>query len=247
METPAHRRLKRLAIAFVRSRGGLAVAAEVRCPIGRYRLDVAGYQDTDPEALSHPRRCPARTIIVECKQSRADFVRHGASTEPLLRRREALHRIRRSIEEHRIKPEEPQLRRSGSALFPELEDWDFHASRLPAYRKVLRTLDRVDQRLHGHTKFHRIATYRLADRLYIAAPRGLVRRCELPVGWGLLECPREWLDGDAHRDRLDEPPMLDESVAAPEQEADPERRVRLLRNIAVAASFAAARQRRPAS
>ena len=242
METFAHRRLKELAVAFLRDGGCLAAATEVRCPISRYRVDAAGYQDSvrpgEPNRRRR-RRCPPTTIVVECKQSRADFFRDSEQTEALLARRADLQLIRQSIEEHRVKREEPHLRRSGSALFVEFEEWDFTASRLPSYRKVLGQLQRVDQKLHGHTKFHLLSRYRLADRLYLAAPRGMIRRCELPPGWGLLECPKAWLDEDSAHESHDEPPALKPIVEAPQLRSSDQHRTRLLRNIAVSASFAA--------
>lgn len=105
METRAHCTLKMLAVEFLRSLGCQAVATEVSCPIARYRIDVAGYLDTIPLA---------------------DL---GGAAPCRRRLREELHRIRRNIEERRIKVNEPHLRCSGSSLFPELEDWDFLASR----------------------------------------------------------------------------------------------------------------------
>lgn len=242
METFAHRRLKELAVAFLRDGGCLAVATEVRCPISRYRVDAAGYQDSVRDGEPNRRRrrrCPPTTIVIECKQSRADFFRDSEQTEALLARRVDLQLIRQSIEEHRVKLEEPHLRRSGSALFVELEEWDFTASRLPSYRKVIHKLQLVDEKLHGHTKFHLIARYRLADHLYLAAPRGMIRHCEIPPGWGLLECPPQWLDEDRAGEHQDEPAVLQMAVEAPGLRSRDDRRVRLLRNIAVSASFAA--------
>ena len=70
--------------------------------------------------------------------------------------------MRESIQEQRIKVEEPELRLAGSSLFAELDEWDFSASRLPSYRKVLRRLGRVDEQLYGETKFFQIARWQLA-------------------------------------------------------------------------------------
>lgn len=242
METQAHQQLKWLAASFLRSLGCLAVAMEVRCPISRYRIDVAGHCDTDP--VEHCRR-PAKTVVVECKQSRADFLRDRTQMERLLRIRNHLERVRLSIEEHRIKIEEPQLRVRGSSLFESLDDWNFAASRLPSYRRTLRRQRRIDQQIYGETKFFLMARYRLADQMFIAAPRGMIWPCELPRGWGLLECPMDGLESLADSDRLEEPPSLTVRVDACEQNTHPERRLRWLRNIAVAASFAALDVRGP--
>ncbi len=116
---------------------------------------------------------------------------------------------------------------------------DFAASRLPSYRKVLGQLQLVDEKLHGHTKFHLITRYELADRLYLAAPRGMIRHCHIPPGWGLLECPKAWLDEDSAHETHDEPPSLKPIVEAPQLRSSDQHRVRLLRNIAVSASIAA--------
>jgi len=258
VETRAHQRLKQLAIAFLREHGCHAAAGEVRCPISRYRVDVAGYADTigragrsiaaeGPDLTANGssngrrrrRRCPPRTILIECKQSRADFLRDRRDAGQLLRLREDLNRFRRSLEENRIKVEEPHLRRAGSALFADLEEWDFASSRLPAYREVLRRLRRLDQMLHGETKFCMAARYALADRLYIAAPRDLIQRRELPPGWGLLECPRQAMkEADPNADLFGRS-LLEVTVRSPIHTPREEHRQRLLRNIAVSASWAA--------
>lgn len=242
METLAHRRLKEFAVAFLRERGCLAVASEVRCPISRYRVDVAGYCDsertTNSIGRSFRKRCDPYTVVIECKQSRSDFLRDNERKDDLLTYRKDLHCIRRSIEETRVKKEEPNLRKSGSALFAELEEWDFSKSKLPSYRKVIAQLRLLDKKIYGHTKFHLLNQYQLADYLFIAAPRGMIRRCEIPPGWGLLECPRNWLkdDGGDFTEIA-----LREAIKATRLSAQENHRVRLLRNIAVSASFAAMR------
>lgn len=269
METLAHQRLKRLAKRFLRHVGCPAAAQEVRCPISKYRVDVAGYLDTIPVWIRHPPeltemippniaglyvklphsqsgfRCEPRTVMIECKQSRADFLRDNRQVEKLLTLRADLEGIRQSIEEHQVKRFEPQLRKEGSSLFPELDEWNFQESRLPSYRKIMRRLRRVEGQLYGETKFHMIARYQLADRLYIAAPRGMIHFAELPVGWGLLECPRECLESGSDNNLFDEPPRLEVKFDAAELTAQEKYRSRLLRNIAVAASFAAEEKSTP--
>ena len=242
METLAHRRLKKFALAFLRERSCLAVAAEVRCPISRYRVDVAGYCDsvrtTSDNGRSMRKRCEPYTFVIECKQSRGDFLRDNERKDDLIAHRDDLHCIRRSIEENRVKKEEPNLRKSGSALFAELEEWDFGRSKLPSYRKIIAQLRLLDKKIYGHTKFHLLNQYKLADHLYIAAPRGMIRKCEIPPGWGLLECPRNWLkDDDGDFTEI----ALRETIGAPKLGSRTDHRVRLLRNIAVSASFAAMR------
>lgn len=251
METDRHAILKRLAAMFLHAQGCRAIATEVRCPASRYRADVAGYLDRLPArraaaAAAEPDAAPRgplvraerpKTVIIECKQSRADFLRDTADTDRLLRERQRLEAQRLEFEEHRIKAAEPHLRRSGSYLFGELEEWDFHATRLPTYRRLLAALRAVDAQLHGQTKFFLMSRYRLADYLFILAPAGMIRRRELPPGWGLLECPGRWL-ARAAAGRASADDLVEVRAVCPPQErpSKPEFQARLLRNIAAAAT-----------
>lgn len=256
METQAHERLKQWAAALLIEQGYLAVGTEVRCPISRYRVDVAGYADRPVEpaeqsagplfaaAVSNGRVCKpkreVRTVVIECKQSRGDFLRHTRKTDALLARRDRLDAARRRYEQTRLPHEEPHLRRSGSALFTELEQWDFTQSRSSGYRRILRRLRRVEQQLYGETKFSMIARYHLADRLYIAAPAGMIRPHELPAGWGLLECPKRGLRSGRSGDSNDGVPVR-VTATAPQRSSPDKFQRRMLRNIAIAATRAAFR------
>lgn len=250
MESVVHSSLKAKSAALLRhlpgsSAPGLccAAATEVICPIARFRVDVAGYADPLPRdrgLATAPHRAASvllergprpRTIIIECKQSRADFLSDSADRDELLAQRDHLTGVRKALEDRIIKVCEPELRQSGSALFDELETWDFARSRVPSYRRIVRELRTLDARLHGSSKFWTLAHYRLADALYIAAPAGLIRPRELPEGWGLLEIGRaEAVRDDACEDawRITQP--------APLLEGKELHRRRLLRNIAVALS-----------
>lgn len=269
LETRTHRLLKSLAIAWLRSIGCRAVATEVACPIGRFRVDVAGWLDhVEGDALPEPippeavrdagpslfepaaerqprsRRGPRRprVILVECKQSRGDFFRNDDRREALLAERERLRRSARRIEELRIKRHEPHLRKVEAGLFEDAETWDFAATQIGAYRKALARIERIERDLYGRSKFDLCRRYRLGDHLLIACPRGLVRSRELPEGWGLLECDRAAL----RRRAADDPSATTVSEAslrvraeAPRLDCPEARRLRMLRNIAVAASRAA--------
>lgn len=261
MESIEHLELKRLAVAWLARLGCRAIATEVRCPIAKYRVDAAGWLDHADGSLLDAgglegrrrsvdatlfggtargavRRGPARprTIVIECKQSRADFVRDDRDAERLKRKLEMLRRTRTKFERDLIPGSEPHLRESGSALFRELETWDFEGSRTSAYRRCLRETERIERRLHGETKFHTMPRYRLADHFYLFTPTGLLKPHEVPTGWGLVECGRRTLRrGAGSLTELDALPLA-ERIACPSAEAPDERRQRLLRNIAVAAS-----------
>lgn len=228
-ETKEHRELKRLALAWLREAGCCAVATEVRCPLSRWRLDAAGW-------LEVPDAAP-QTIVIECKQARSDFLRDDANRDELLRLHAHLEQRRAEIEETRIKPREPHLRETGSALFPEMETWNFAASRIDSYRRVLRELRQVEKRLHGDTKFGLLMRYRLANRLYIFTPSGLLKRAEIPHGWGLIEASAMRLRHPMPIES-DAPLPISERVTPAVLQSSEVRNQRLLRNIAVAASRA---------
>jgi hypothetical protein len=236
METAVHTQLRLASVSALLAGGCCAAACEVRCPISRFRVDAAGYLDPlpkrpGPERIStaFPRSQDARTVIVECKQARADFLRDNRETPRLLARRRELDAARQCLEDRIIRASEPQLRLGGTSLFRELESWEFDRSRLGSYRKIMLELRRVDEALHGQTKFWLLSRYRLADWLYIAAPRGLLALDELPPSWGLMEF------------EFDSPGLMRIRREAEELGASTVRRLRLLRNIAAAATRPALR------
>jgi hypothetical protein len=135
-----------------------------------------------------------------------------------------------------------------------MEAWDFAASRSPHYRRILALLAAIDRRLHGHTKYSTMARYRLADRLYLLTPRGLITPAEAPASWGVLEVEPEPLRevgrllSPGRGARTDRKAALLHLETDPDWwlgfrvrvrmddplEARPERRAALLRNIAAA-------------
>lgn len=174
-----------------------------------------------------------RTIVVECKASRADFLRDDLQVDALLLERERLLERKRAIETQLIPVHEPQLCRTNEALFAESAEWEFERSRLLPYRRVLRDLARVEGRLHGQTKFNLIARWRLADQLWLLAPSGVVRAREVPPGWGLAECSGTVLRRGVNNALALGSLPLRVVVDAPVHISPEARRARLLRNIAI--------------
>ncbi len=251
--------LKRLAAAFLLRHGCQAAGVEVRCAIGRYRADAMGYIDAAPigAEVNHLKRwaqpqgelfgavggrrvrCEPQIVLVECKRSRGDFLRDAEERGRLLAQRERVLRRLAHLQEAIVKVAEPGLRRSGEFLFGDMEQWDFAAARSPGYRRGLAELKRLEERLYGQTKFWSMARYRVADRLYLLAPAGLVTAREVPHGWGLLECPPLWRRyAKQGLVELSETPVR-VAVEAPAIGCKAEFRLRSLRNIAVAATRSA--------
>lgn len=255
-----------MALAYLVTRGFDAAALEVRCPASRYRVDAAGYLDTafpatadpaavDPDPAFDPlhnlfvsarsnrdaRRLPEpRTVIIECKQARSDFMRDRQNVNTLLTERERLV-ARRMLIEQRLMADHPELRQSGTALFADLESWDFGATGVRSYRRCLRDLRRVDARLYSETKFYLAAQHRLADRLYLLMPRGVISSREAPAGWGLIEAEPRIFRGRPKTLKdlgclLSDERVLRLRKQAPDLAPPAHRRNALLRNIAVAAT-----------
>lgn len=240
-ETKRHLQLKDLALAWLRAVGCRAVATEVACPFHRYRFDALGWIDHADDAravevLGAPQAEPRapRVIAVECKQSRADFASDDADPVELTRRKAYLLERRAVIEELRVKVREKHLKVEGSSLFEELAHWEFGESRIAAYRKVLSELAAIDEKLGVDTKFAQLARWRTADHLVLVTPAGLLRPREVPAGWGLVEVePRALKKG---WEPVAGEPLPCHLRVAPNALGTPEqRRLRLLRNIAVAA------------
>jgi len=249
METSDHLDLKRLAVAFLRASGCSAVGVEVRSPISRFIFDAAGWRDSvrAPRKRSNGqwglgfKRCEPESIVIECKQSRADFLRDSQDRVRLIEMRARLHEHREHLEESRIKPNEPHLQALDSSLYGEDETnqaWDFSRTKCIEHRDIVSEIAGVERKLSDGTKFGDIVRWALADRLYLCAPSGLIRKREVPPGWGLIECRRSKLRVVA----ADPAPRLAEDlivrVEAQSQPCDPDRRVRLLRNIATSTTRA---------
>ncbi|MEY5033579.1 MAG: hypothetical protein RL354_2610, partial [Planctomycetota bacterium] len=155
------------------------------------------------------------------------------------------HRVPRRSHHGSVKVREGHLRVEGSSLFEELATWDLGQSKITAYRnviaeleaidqKVIAELEAIDQKLGIDTKFAQLARWRTADHLVVMTPAGLLRPREVPSGWGLVEVDPRALK--KHWEPVAGDPLPCVTRVAPSHLGTPEpRRLRLLRNLAVAA------------
>lgn len=176
-ETAAHLELKRLTLAWAGARRLLLAATEVRLPRSGYRADVVA---ATPRSLA-PNAC---TAVFECKAARADFLRDSAreagAAELLVRMSERLMALRALIGAHR-----PDLRQH-EELFPEFDAVDLRGLRHETHERLQAEYRAAQRKLHGGTKFAKLARWRAASLLYVVAEEGVVRLHEVPDGWGLL-------------------------------------------------------------
>ena len=220
VESHQHHQLKRSAAVYARQQGYAAVACEVRCPISRYRADVAGF-------AGRPK--PGRTIIIECKQSRADFIRDRRGAESLLRQRRQLLAEGRAMEAGQSLLFFGKTQGDQSLLFRH-SHWVSDKQR----DHVRQALMKVERALYGHAKFALMTRYCLADQLLIAAPTGMIAPLELPLGWGLLEFELSETVADDRSPISWPAPVL--RVTAEQLACQAPMRQRMLANIAVAAT-----------
>jgi hypothetical protein len=194
-ESDEHRSLKVEACRWLFARGAAVCAPEVTCPIPRYRADAAGwFRGEEGLAGAGAHGVGARgegTEIVEVKVSRSDFLRDGERAAALIAKRATLLTELARVDEEFTRVCEPWLRRRGELLFEEMEPWDFSASASLARRALVEGVARLEVKLHRNTKFFALARYKMATRLWLLTPAGMVSPGETPPGWGLLELGRD--------------------------------------------------------
>jgi hypothetical protein len=200
-ETRAHRELKRLALRWAQTNGFRIAAAEVSLPNYRVRMDVAAYQAQRVREMRRNERTNAprvvskarigATAIFECKASQTDFVRDARSMKAILERLGRLQEKRVKVEEE-LKIHYPSIR-NGDSLFQEYETLNFERPGYERYEKIIGEMRQLSARLHGNTKFDRLAKDGAANLFYIVAEPGVVPLGGLPCGWGLLEREEEAL------------------------------------------------------
>jgi hypothetical protein len=154
-------------------------------------VDLFGNPDRTPQAAMI-RRCmrTVRTVLIECKASRADFLSDRADLADAAETHGRLQRRRDRIREQLLPRWEPHLRRDGETLFRETDGWDASRSRLASVRQADRDERLARETLASQVKFDRLAHWRLADRLYLCTPGGMLKASELPAKWGWIEITR---------------------------------------------------------
>ena len=221
----SRRRLMRAVLRWLYQADPPTGAAEgVVTRISRIRADVAAFWSR-PSRNPHgegPSRIltPARTAVYQCYADRDAFWPDASRSEQILPRLQQFRSEMAELED-RIRREEPELRADGT-LFEELAEWRYDRSRNPEYHRLRRQIDRAEHALYCGTKFERVRSADLADRLYLAVPADLIGADELADGWGLL-----WVHDDLSVALVAE---------AEPRECLPANRLHLVQNIAAAAA-----------
>jgi hypothetical protein len=153
--------------------------------------DLFGQPETEPApATIRTVMSRVETVLIECKASRADFLSDRADLDQAHALHKRMQRRRERIRAELLPRWEPHLRRLGETLFAETDGWNADQSRLQSIRQADRDARLAQAALASQVKFAKMAQWRLADRLYLCTPAGLVREAELPDRWGWLEVTR---------------------------------------------------------
>ncbi len=176
-ETKRHQELKKLSVEWLRQQGCRATAMEVRLPLSPYRVDAAGYRPAGRMGIF------GETFALECKQSRADFLRDSCVEKAARREQEGVSEevdtLRALLGVHL-----PECRQ-GVSLFREYDEYDFGELRHEKWRRLVSRLSLLERRLADGVKFSRIARYGSANFCYLVVEEGVLRRLdEVPLGWG---------------------------------------------------------------
>lgn len=154
-------------------------------------VDLFGQPAERPDASMVLRMmAKVTTALVECKVSRADFLSDGDDLDRAQREHRRLRDRMERMQSELVPRWEPHLQRRGETLFEQTDGWDTGRSRLQSVREARRDERLARLALQGRVKFDRMARWRLADRLYLCCPGGMVRAAEIPDHWGWIEVTR---------------------------------------------------------
>ncbi len=196
-ESNDHYSLKRAALVWLHDRGARTIAFEVPVRTPEYahmRIDVAAWDShrivertRGPRGGKRRRRVGAvdELIAVECKATRADFLKDARRLEELATELERIDVVRERLEAS-IRETEPHLR-SRRDLFSDETIWHYERSACEDYRDLLVKTHRITKQLHAGTKFEQLRRAGLFHRHYVCAGPNVLTPTELPPGWGLLE------------------------------------------------------------
>lgn len=185
---------------FLAQRGCAVAATEVTAPISRFRVDAAGFRYAgfakERVAEGHADALWSdlwpETFLIECKASRADFLRCTSVASTLRRERDRL-RQRRTEQADDFAKADDAPADLGDRLFSESAGPEY------ARRVIDHQLRRVQRELYAAAKFDLFHRYQLGTFLLLITGPGVLSADELPLGWG-------WMEVSDREELLVEPP-----------------------------------------
>jgi len=164
---------------------------EIRVPHSGFRADVMAYKPgvRQPQRSISEDKASAipsigTTAIFECKQARSDFLKDSYGERESLDRLKVLETRRRKLDDL-LGVHLPSLRK-GESLFPECDSFDHSRYEHKTYRKVMKEIGAMQNRVYAKTKFEKLVRFNCANLYYLVVEEGIIEHHEVPKGWGLL-------------------------------------------------------------
>lgn len=171
--------LKRAAVAFLAELGADAIATDVPTRGTRYCVDAAAFWLTNNKGS----RSVCRTALAEIRTAQEIKIECANHADKLFMLRAA--RLECEEIKTQIRKNEPELR-DGSTLFSEFEQWNYAASKNPAYKECMQRIHKLEYTIYHTSKLSRFNSAQIASELYLIVPADAVQQEDIPENWGLV-------------------------------------------------------------
>lgn len=178
------RDIRRAVMAWLAKFIPYSVGVIVPTRVSNYRANVAASWSKTVSKKGRKTLYPYKTVIVEVRTAK-DSCAIEYGKEEGLNSLLAAEKDRKIQLEVTIRKNEPELKLTDT-LFSDIESWDYSKSNNKAYLKCCKKIEELERNINNGSRFERIRQALLADYLYLAVPRGLVKKEEIANGWGLL-------------------------------------------------------------
>ncbi|HBM15986.1 MAG TPA: hypothetical protein DD381_06555 [Lentisphaeria bacterium] len=176
--------LRRSVIGWLLKSTPSGIGYDVPTRLVKIRGNIAAFWSKTEIRKKKKYLVPCRTAIVEVRSNREDCISDCGKNSEL---KEILSQEKRNklYFEASIREKEPELKLSDN-LFSDIESWDYKKTKNKDYHKCCSLIERLERSINKGSTFEKIKSALLADSLYLAVPRGLIKKDELTEGWGLL-------------------------------------------------------------
>jgi hypothetical protein len=161
-----------------------SVGVMVPTRVSKYRAGVAASWSKTVSKKGRKTLYPYKTAIIEIRTEKDSCVlecgKKGGLNYLL-----AIAKDWKAQLEVGVRENEPDLKLTDT-LFSDIEAWDYSKSENKDYLKCCKKIEELERNINNGSRFERIRQALLADYLYLAVPRRLVKKEDIVDGWGLL-------------------------------------------------------------
>jgi hypothetical protein len=178
------RDIRRAVMAWLAKFIPYSVGVMVPTRISKYRASIAASWSKAVSKKGRKTLYPYKTAIIEIRTVKNSCAAECGKKDGL-NSILAAEKARKAQLEANIRKNEPELKLTDT-LFSDIEAWDYSKSGNKNYFKCCRKIKELERNINNGSRFERIRQALLADYLYLAVPRGLVKKENIADGWGLL-------------------------------------------------------------